>query len=57
MGDWYYLGLPHITKCPHKPWNLGMEFKDSMCAKSGVMLRMEICEGKESESNKKFLNP
>ena len=34
-----------------------MEFKDSICAKSGVMLRMEIVEGKDSENNKKFLEP
>ena len=43
LGDWYDVGLPHITKCSCKPWNLGMEFKDAMCAKSGIMLQMEIC--------------
>ena len=57
LGDWYDVGLPHITKCPRKPWNLGMEFKDAMCAKSGIMLQMEICEGKEEMENKKFCGP
>ena len=36
-----------------KPWNLAMEFKDSMCAKNQVILRMEICEGQEAMATKK----
>ena len=30
LGDWYDLGMPHITKIPRKPEPVGLEIKD-MC--------------------------
>lgn len=47
LGDWYEPGLPHITKCSRKPWNLAMEYKDAMDAETQIMLRMVIMEGKQ----------
>ena len=47
LGDWYGPGLPHITKCARKPWNLAMEFKDGCCAQSQVIISLEIVEGKD----------
>ncbi len=49
LGAWYDAGMPHITICASKLWNLAMEFKDSMhdvC--SQAMLQMQICEGKDA---------
>ena len=46
-------GIPHLTKIIRKPKGVGTEIK---CLADGVvriMLRLEICEGKEAESKKK----
>ena len=48
------------TKCPHRSWvprkpePLGVEMKTLGDALSGVMLRMEICEGAEPMKQKEF---
>ena len=53
-------GVLNIMKCPHlswvprKPEPLGVELKTVGDALSGIMLRIEICEGKEAMKTKKF---
>ena len=53
-------GILNITKCPHlswvprKPEPLGVELKTVGDALSGIMLRIEICEGKEPMKAKKY---
>ena len=54
------VGLLDINKCPHRSWvprkpePLGVELKSVGDALSGVMLRLEICEGKEAMAAKPF---
>jgi len=54
MGDWYDRGMPHITKCPRKPETLSCEFKDNADATTGIIVRLEICEGKERMKQKEW---
>jgi len=50
-------GLPHSSKQPMKPANEGSELKSSACAESGIMLRVEVLEGKEVMAGKEFVTP
>jgi len=47
LGDWYDLGMPHITKIPRKPEPIGLEIKDMCDGTSHIMLHLEIMEGKD----------
>ena len=54
------VGLYDVTKCPHRSWvprkpePLGVELKTAGDALCGVMLRMEICEGKVPMAAKEY---
>ena len=54
LGDWYDLGMPHITKIPRKPEPVGLELKDMCDGESGIMLYLEIMEGKQEMESKEF---
>ena len=54
LGDWYDLGMPHVTKIPRKPEPVGLELKDMCDGESGIMLYLEIMEGKEIMDRKAF---
>ena len=54
LGDWYDAGLPHITKIPRKPEPVGAEIKDLCDGVSGIMLWLELMEGKEVMAHKPF---
>lgn len=45
-----HVGLPHKTKIQRKPKGVGLEIRDAACAQSGIMLRLELQEGKEAMS-------
>ena len=45
---------PHLSWVPRKPEPLGVELKTVGDALSGIMLRIEICEGKEPMRAKKY---
>ncbi|KAL5500807.1 hypothetical protein EMCRGX_G012412 [Ephydatia muelleri] len=47
-------GIPHLTKIIRKPKGVGTEIKCVSDGLVGIMLRIEICEGKEAESKKKW---
>ncbi|KAL5488763.1 hypothetical protein EMCRGX_G017752 [Ephydatia muelleri] len=47
-------GIPHLTKIIRKPKGVGTEIKCVADGLVGIMLRIEICEGKEAESKKKW---
>jgi hypothetical protein len=49
-------GLPHLSFVKRKPKPLGSEFKTVACAKTGVMLHLEIQRGKEPMKHCKFVN-
>ena len=43
-------GIPHLTKIIQKPKGVGTEVKCVADGLVGIMLRLEICEGKEAKS-------
>lgn len=45
-------GIPHLTKIIRNPKGAGTEIKCLADGVVGIMLRLEICEGKEAESRK-----
>jgi len=47
---------PAISFVPRKPEPLGVELKTTADAMGGVMLRIEICEGKSRHDKQKFFN-
>jgi hypothetical protein len=47
-------GMPHVTKIKRKPRGVGLEMKDICDVMSGIMLRLELCEGKEVMREKPF---
>ena len=53
-GDYAVEGLPHVTKIARKPRGIGAELKASADGESGIMLHLEMIEGKERESIKKW---
>ena len=53
-GKYVVNGMPHITKIKRKPKGVGAELKSIACAQSGIILGLEIVEGKEVDSTKKY---
>jgi hypothetical protein len=47
-------GLPHLTKLPRKPRGVGAEMKAMCCGESGVLLRLNLMEGKERMQRAEF---
>lgn len=47
-------GMPHVTKIPRKPKGVGLEFKCVADVSSGIMLGLEIHEGKDAMAEKEF---
>ena len=50
-------GCPHMTKMPKKPVSVGMECKCSCDAESGIMLFLELQEGKKEMALKHYRAP
>ena len=47
-------GIPHLTKIIRKPKGVGTEIKCLANGVIGIILRLEICEGKEADPKKKW---
>jgi hypothetical protein len=47
-------GLPHLTKIARKPRGVGAEMKAMCDGQSGILMSLELMEGKERESIKKY---
>ena len=47
-------GMPHVVKIVRKPKGVGCEIVDIACAESGVIMQLEIAEGKDAERAKKY---
>jgi hypothetical protein len=45
-------GAPHVTKIARKPEGIGIELKTLTCGESGVILKLEVMEGKEEMQKK-----
>ncbi len=45
-------GAPHVTKIARKPEGIGIELKALACGESGVILKLEVMEGKEDMQKK-----
>lgn len=50
-------GLPHSSKQPMKPANEGSELKAAACAESGMIIQIELLEGKEVMGQKPYVTP
>ena len=48
-------GAPHVTKIARKPEGIGIELKALACGESGVILKLEVMEGKD-EMHKKLID-
>lgn len=55
-NDYQLHGIPHLTKIPRKPKSIGTELKCASDVSSGVIIKIEIQEGKEANDNKKYQN-
>jgi hypothetical protein len=53
-GDYAVEGLPHVTKIARKPRGVGAELKAAADGESGIMLNLQMLEGKERENLKKW---
>ena len=47
-------GMPHKTKIIRKPEGVGAEMKSLCCGTTGILLRLDIMEGKERQQVKKY---
>jgi len=47
-------GMPHVTKIKQKPEGVGLELKTLVDGDTNIMLKMELMEGSEAESLKKY---
>lgn len=47
-------GMPHVTMEKRKPKGVGLEIRNTACAATMVMLRLELQEGKERMGHKKY---
>lgn len=47
-------GLPHTTKIIRKPKGVGLEIRNACCSETGIMLQLELQEGKEAMKKKEF---
>ena len=56
MWAWTGQGMPHLSYVPRKPEPLGAEVKNLCDGISGVMLYLELQEGKVRMANQKFCN-
>lgn len=48
-------GCPHVTRIPRKPEDSGVELKCSADCGTGIMLQLEIQEGKEKMNRKEYV--
>ena len=53
-GQYAVEGLPHVTKIQRKPRGIGAELKAAADGQSGIMLHLEMIEGKQRENVKKW---
>ena len=54
MWQWTGQGMPHLSFVQRKPEPLGCEIKNLCCGESGVMLFLEIQEGRVRMARKRF---
>lgn len=47
-------GMPHKTKIVRKPEGVGAELKAMACGSTGILLKLDIMEGKEANHLKPF---
>lgn len=53
-GQWHHDGMPHVTKITRKPRSVMAELKTLCDAISGIMIAVELQEGKEAMKTKEF---
>jgi hypothetical protein len=53
-GQWHHDGMPHVTKIIRKPRSVMAELKSLCDAISGIMIAVELQEGKDAMKAKEF---
>ena len=53
-GQWHHDGMPHVTKIIRKPRSVMAELKTLCDAISGIMIAVELQEGKDAMKAKEF---
>ena len=46
--------MPHKTKIVHKPEGVGAEMKSLCCGVTGILLKLDIMEGKDHQATKPY---
>ena len=53
-GEFVAEGRPHKTKVACKPVGVGAEMKSLACGETGILLKLDIMEGKEANQRKDY---
>ena len=53
-ADYNAYGMPHKTKIARKPEGVGAELKALACGSTGILLKLEIMEGKDTNTQKLY---
>jgi hypothetical protein len=53
-GQWHHEGMPHVTKIIRKPRSVMAELKSLCDALTGIMIALELQEGKDVMATKEF---
>jgi hypothetical protein len=56
-GQWHHDGMPHVTKIIRKPRSVMAELKSLADAITGIMIALELQEGKDAMKTKEFACP
>lgn len=56
-GQWCHDGMPHVTKIARKPRSVMAELKSLCDALTGIMIAVELQEGKDAMKTKEFAAP
>ena len=53
-GEFVAERMPHKTKVARKPERVGAEMKSLACGETGILLKLDIMEGKEANQRKDY---
>lgn len=53
-GEYVAEGMPHRTKIAQKPEGVGAEMKALVCGETGIILKLDVMEGREANQRRDF---
>ena len=54
-SKWKAEGMPHATKIVRKPEGVGAEMKAVADGQTGIILKLDVMEGKKAQQEKEFV--